>query len=447
MKKRCVAFAAAAWLASAGMASAQIGGQAGGFASSAELEQVFQQLLADPANPELTLRYARLAVEAGNSEAAVAALERLVLFNDTLPRARIELGVLYYRLGSHAQARDYLKRGLADPSLPADARANGERYLAEVENMLSPHVLEGSLTMGFRYQTNANLAPSGRRVFQAGLPFNLPRNQRKQEDGNFFGLLGVEHRYDFDPFDRQAWLESDFTLYGAKQFERSRLDLMVADFATGPRFQPLPGELPGLNMKPFFRASVAVLDEQEYFHSLGFGLSNRLDLSERLRIEGTYEFRALDYNSTSRRPFADEQSGIENNLSVGARYLITPSQRIEFRLGGRLMDAEKGYESFDEISASLTYQFGYAAPFAGMPQWIAAAFAGYAHSWYDRPDRSVLPGRKRDDDEWRIGAYNVFNLSKDWSALALIEYVENDSNIRNFDYNDLSIMIGVTRRF
>src|SRR3954467_15757257 len=69
-------------------------------ASQALQDELLSQMLRDPTNIDLTLRYARVATELQNFEAAITALERLLFFNPTLARPRLELGVLYYRLGS-----------------------------------------------------------------------------------------------------------------------------------------------------------------------------------------------------------------------------------------------------------------------------------------------------------------------------------------------------------
>ena len=70
-----------------------------------QYEAAFQEIFKDPGNLDKTFRYAELAVELGNFEAAISALERMLLINPNLPRVRLELGVLYFRLGSYQLAR------------------------------------------------------------------------------------------------------------------------------------------------------------------------------------------------------------------------------------------------------------------------------------------------------------------------------------------------------
>ena len=49
----------------------------------AQKDTLFQQMLRDPANLDVTFKYADVAARLGDYEAAVAALERMLLFNPT----------------------------------------------------------------------------------------------------------------------------------------------------------------------------------------------------------------------------------------------------------------------------------------------------------------------------------------------------------------------------
>src|SRR5882724_3218005 len=70
-------------------------------AANAELEAAYAQLLRDPTNVELNVRYANLAAQQGDVEAAIGAMERLLLERPDLPQVRLQLGLLYIRLGSY----------------------------------------------------------------------------------------------------------------------------------------------------------------------------------------------------------------------------------------------------------------------------------------------------------------------------------------------------------
>ena len=126
-----------------------------------------------PADLDVLFRFASLATQIGDLEGAISALERMLLVNQNLPRVRLELGVLYFRLGSYEVARSYLESALRSPTVPADVRRRAEEYLAEVAGKLSPSSLAGDVFFGWRYQSNANLGPAGSRVLLFGQPANL----------------------------------------------------------------------------------------------------------------------------------------------------------------------------------------------------------------------------------------------------------------------------------
>jgi tetratricopeptide (TPR) repeat protein len=94
----------------------------------------FQEMLRQPANLDVLFKFATLASQTGDLEGAISALERMLLINPDLPRVRLELGVLYYRLGSYEVARTYLETGLKSPTLPPEVHSWAEQLMAKMQN-------------------------------------------------------------------------------------------------------------------------------------------------------------------------------------------------------------------------------------------------------------------------------------------------------------------------
>lgn len=95
-------------------------------------EAAFEDMLNDPADVEKTLRYAELAVELDNYEAAIPAYERILFFNPDLVDVMLELGVMYYNLESYDVARTYFERVKAHADAGDDNRAQAEDYLSRM---------------------------------------------------------------------------------------------------------------------------------------------------------------------------------------------------------------------------------------------------------------------------------------------------------------------------
>ena len=92
----------------------------------------FQEMLKDPGNLDAVMAYAQVATKTGDYEGAVGAYESVLLVDSNLPRVKLELGILYYRLKSYDTSRIYLEGALASPSLPADIRKPAELLLAKI---------------------------------------------------------------------------------------------------------------------------------------------------------------------------------------------------------------------------------------------------------------------------------------------------------------------------
>jgi tetratricopeptide (TPR) repeat protein len=98
----------------------------------AKQNAAFQEMLKDPGNLETVMAYAQAATKARDYEGAVAAYEGMLLIDSDLPRVRLELGILYYRLKSYDASRTYLESALQSPTLPADIRKPAEKLLAKM---------------------------------------------------------------------------------------------------------------------------------------------------------------------------------------------------------------------------------------------------------------------------------------------------------------------------
>ena len=80
-----------------------------------------QETLRKPADPATLVAFAEIAIKVGDLEGAISALDRLLLIDGDQPDIKLELGVLYFRLGSFEAARAYLEEvrasGRASPAV------------------------------------------------------------------------------------------------------------------------------------------------------------------------------------------------------------------------------------------------------------------------------------------------------------------------------------------
>jgi tetratricopeptide (TPR) repeat protein len=98
-------------------------------AERAAYDKAFQATLEKPSDPETLARFADLAVKVGDIEGAISALERLLLIDANQPEVKLELGVLYYRLGSKEAALTYLEGARSSPEASPQVRNRAEEFL------------------------------------------------------------------------------------------------------------------------------------------------------------------------------------------------------------------------------------------------------------------------------------------------------------------------------
>jgi hypothetical protein len=126
----------------------------------------------------------------------------MLLFNPDLPRVQLELGALYFRMGSYDIARDYFNKAAAG-NPPPEVRARIDQYLAEIEKSQSRHHVSGYFFSGIQYQTDSNVAGSSLILSPIG-PILLGNQFTKQASGSIFGSGSAVYSYDLETQNRDT---------------------------------------------------------------------------------------------------------------------------------------------------------------------------------------------------------------------------------------------------
>jgi len=265
----------------------------------ARKDALFQQMLRDPGNLDATFAYAEVSAQLGDYEGAVSALERMLLFNPDLPRVQLELGALYFRMGSFDVARTYFDKAAAG-NPPPEVRQRVDQYLAEIEKSQSRHRFSGYAFFGAQYQTNANVAGSSVIPSPIG-PVLLGNQFTKQASGSIFGGGSALYSYDLETQSRDT-LDVTGAAYLNHYFNSlvNRLDLALIEVTAGPRFNFPNGGLVG--DKPASFRPYAIFDESglgwdQYFVAGGFGLEYDQIMWNDLALKSVFEFRQKGFTN------------------------------------------------------------------------------------------------------------------------------------------------------
>ena len=410
-----------------------------------DYDSAFQAMMANPADLDLTFRFAELAMAAGDLEGAVSAFERLLIFNPDLPRIRFELGLLYMRLGSYQIAKGYFEDAARAPGMPDDIRASTQANLAEIEKRLSATTFGMTVQSGMRWQSNANAANSAGVVKLFGLDATLDPTSQKRSDWNAYAQASLAFAYDLGTQDQDT-LETGVQLYGTRQLQVSSLDLQVAQVDLGPRLKF--GSEGGWNMRPYVLGSLVTLDDARYFVSYGGGVSVDLPLTDALMTDLDLRSRFRRFHVSESRSTVAGKDGWDHGARAGLRYALGASDQI--RAGGAFSytNARAEYERSSEYSLDLGYLRQFHAPF-GLTErpWLASINGSRTLRYYDGVDTATDPSTTRYDREWSLGAGLAIRPFGSWSINLQLQQQWVRSSVANFTYTNTTGTIGLGYAF
>ena len=422
-----------------------------------QYDEAFQAVFADPGDLDKTFRFAELAVRIGNFEAAISALERMLLINPNLPRVRLELGVLYFRLGSYQLAKTYLDRAVEGEDVPDEVRQRVETFLAEIDKRLSRHQFSGSVFGGVRYQTNANAGPSSGTVLANGIQATLGRESIKQSDENLFVSGNLKHNFDLQLQAGETW-ETNLTLYASEQQQQKQLDLIFFRFDSGPRGPFATAWIESLIWRPYVVGNLIRLDDVPYLESIGLGVNLMNQISPRVQLEANWEtVERVFHDGAGGSRTITELDGMATDVGLTLRFAATEDTMLTFSLdlSDQTQDRAKSFRESTEVTGSVGATKVYRGPAilrawgigTSTDPWTTSLTLSRSQTEFNAPDPSVDPNTKRQEEEFRASFVHSIPLSDDFTLLAIVLRESVSSNLPNFERSNTAVTIGGSWRF
>lgn len=419
---------------------------------SSELDQqydaAFEQMMRQPANLDVLFKFATVAGLKGDLEGAISALERMLLINPNLPRVRLELGVLYFRLGSYEAARSYLATAVSSPDVPPDVRSRAQEFLAEVEKRQSPSRFAGEVFAGARYQSNANLGPAGSTVRLFGQSANLNQTAVGRPDWGVVGSGVLRHVYDLGTQDKAA-IETQFTAYANRQFDQSEANVSLLDLTSGPRFQILQGSFEDFVLRPFFTGGYIWVNDRPYYGAYGSGLEAGVLLNDRLRNISTIVWRQLNYINSSYLPTNTQFTGVQYSANTTFQYKLTEQISLLAIGNAQRFQAQNRYwQGYTLWGAGGALVFSFDDPLfkSGLPWTIN--FSASEQWWqYDAPDPTVDPTITRVQNDTILSVLLAIPFDDRTTFSVTGGRFTRGASLPNYQFINNSVMFGVSWRF
>ncbi len=411
-----------------------------------EYDRLFKAALANPSNLDVAFQFADLAAKLKEYEAAIGALERMIFFNPGLLRVRLELGVLYFKLGSYGQSKTYLTSVLETADTPAEVRLRVQSFLTEIDRRQQVSQFSGFAQFGLRHQTNGNAGPNNLNVRVLGFDAVLDSQFGRRPDWNVFGAIGLRHVYDFETQGGDTW-ETNLTGYGAWQQRLTRLDLQIGEINTGPRLS-VPGDiLPGWNVRPYGIFGGFALARNPYQRTVGGGISTSLPIATSIVEVGAETRRRVFYNSDI-YPTASEQTGELRTVYGAVSYPVTASLRLLARANLIANDAGYRFNSYRQTGFDIGFAWELPSILPQIPRnWTLTAFIGGYNANYREANFLIDPNIRRKDREFHVNGAIELPITDHFGISTQLSYASNNSNLPNYRYKNFSVSFGPTARF
>ncbi|MEM9062862.1 MAG: tetratricopeptide repeat protein [Pseudomonadota bacterium] len=415
---------------------------------------LFERLLNEPDNIDLMFEYSKVSIALEDYEAAISTLERLLIYRQDIPLVRLELAVAYFNLGSYEVAKVYFEQALAEPDLPANAAARIQPYMEAIAFHTRTSAFSVIANAGIIYSTNATLGPDSTQVLLGGADATLVVGGQEEDFGTRV-LVNASHVYDLQRANDDAW-KTDVAAFSVRYFSEESGDVLFTRLRTGPRLS-LTDEQFGPKLRPYIEGQYLNVQDRGLYASYGIGAEYFDTLSPIFSIFGDVGLR---YRNFFRGEFDDEDT---YNFYASGGIAYIPERDLILRGGivaeldfadevrapifvqqaGQFFDGNSNVEF--GLRGSAEYQYDSGLDWVDR-KWSVSGFAEVRGRWFNEPDPNVDPNKTRNDIDVRGGLSHVFSLKEGLGIQVDVDALFRESNIVNFDLDNVSTTVSLQYR-
>ena len=314
---------------------------------------VFEQLFEDPTNLSLLFEYANLSILVGDLEAAIGVFDQMLVYDPELPRIRLELGVLYYRLGAYALAKTYLESvGKFDP--PLEVQAHVDDLLKSIETANEIYAWRQILTLGWKHTSNGNSGINADFI-EIG-DFLLEVDPESKREGSRSSLYNYSLSVDQDLNHPRGDNIQYFFSYGADRLKAfSQFDVQSNVFSARRNFNLDENYFSFFNLEdPVFTPNInllrVVLNREEVLRS------GRISLDYSGQLDDGSSMLFSYYRDEKNFKSGGQKNGRVNGISFGQSYVWPGSQALYgYKIILENYRANADYEFYENYGVEFSY--------------------------------------------------------------------------------------------
>ena len=396
-------------------------------AFSSEKNITYMQILQDPNNLDLNLKYAQQQGKVGNFKQTISTLERLnMLYPDNVEIKLYLLSVLV-QVDSPEKANTIID----DMKLRRDLSAEDLETLQEIEEELKDREpslwnITSDLGFGATFSNNVNSVTKNRLKLEEDAVAEFTSAMHDRTESASFGITATR------PVGEESSLLFNFGHTTSNQYQEADDDFQSYGLTIG-----LDTTLGNQSLSPYLIMSKTDAQHDADSFSMMVGIGGFFTIGERHSISYGYSYSDSKANRNSSDLTADETNSIGHTYNFGYDLILTPIISSFLSLGYSDSDAK-----VDAGNDYETYEFGLGLNFA-FPWAYIAWSASTSFNDYKVADSSVTTAKLRSDNATTTDLMITKAIGDVFPAIdpnrtlfinLSYEKTFSEANIMNYDY-------------
>ena len=308
----------------------------------------YEDILKDPDNIALNVRYAQEQIAQGEILSAAATLERILLVDPNLADVRLLYAVVLYRLDSLNEAQKELNT-LKTLKLPPSILDQVKAYEKKIKSRKRRTHFGLRQSNGWGYDTNRNASPHSKQQLFYDTALDVQGTNVRRPDTHFLNVSSLDVTHDLG-FQAGHSLFGNFTYFLQNQTNVHSLSLGSYQYELGGTYKGS-----WFNFTPSFFYNYLYLSSQSFLRSQGGNFLFERDITKKLNAFYDFRIERQDFMNISENTDSYNRKGPEFDHAWGVNYMLRPTMRWSSNIGYSEKFAKQNYYAYDRISLNNTH--------------------------------------------------------------------------------------------
>ena len=400
----------------------------------------YEQILSDPDNIPLNIKYARTQIRNGDIKGASGTLERIMLLMPNSMNIKLLYAAVLYRLDDIPEAKAVLN-GINESGMSAQKISEKRMLESMIKRREKKYSIVSRAALGAAYDTNRNAFPDDSQIVYPDSSV-LTLNGRKEDDFSMLGIFSADYERKAGKSGRNSFFLGG-SYYISRQDTADNLNMDIFSGKAGFRFnQQKTAVVPQLIYSALW------LDGHSYINTAGASLRTDRMLNNKNTVYAEGKFQKQDYINYLDNASNNDRDGFVYAGSIGWKTMMAGNMSLDSSVSYTGRDSEKKYYGSDTFSGNMNHFW-----ILGGRKYLISSVS-FSKEKYKavNPLEANFIGDKRTDRIFR-GSVNLGLplpekiAGKDTSLNLSYEYFHNSSSMKIYSYTNNKITGTITWKF